>query len=829
MKKRDMKYYIKIWTLLSIIQFILLSCSDETMVGSGDSGEDIGINIGTRSVLFPDNPDDKISGLRIMAFDTKWHLIQRNRYYSTTELNSNLLFQINNGTYDFVIIANEPRDGVINTSLDQVNSLTDLDNIQLSASAFNDNTDIPMMNSTPNVEVLTDNRGVLISGVNYHTWEITLQRLATRFDLLLYSNTGAASDFTGLTFTNLPNYVPLMGGNYDGTQAVTRTYTVAGNPSYFQPATVSGAAWAIKVSRVILPSNQFSPANQADRAAVLKIQMTGGGLNPQCLLGMNEASNDYTLPHNKNFQITAKVEYPVQVNVGVTDWGLVNLNGTIYNKRHLNVSALTATVTNINMARIYFYSSESNVNVVSTGYVGSTGSTTFHVDDVFKSLSGTSATSLHYSSGTSIGYIDIDLKNPYITSGQTYRIFLDANGLRRELTVTTGSRTSVTWSNIRFAGTFHRWNQVGERPIYGTDDAGNWTATVEYPAGQTNFVVLSSQKSLDPSLGTDNPGDAETFKVINGTSTVSGTGPIYFRVGMSGTLAAATSNPRYARIKVTSSTLGTSYMYVRQGEAADYVMRPQDSGGSGESWGSPNPRPKASKVANFNLTDPQRAIGKVDRGNQGYTFTSYPSQGGYYFQWYGTPAWSPLQSPPPNWNGSSAPGYWSSYPKWETCPPGYHRPDDGSTSGPVDEYLPDVITNSEARQSLWLNPQIGITNNTDNSVYGYYADGFFERHKITGLTSDGNFLPNFYTGSGTEVAFVGTLLYNPATYASIFMPSALSYELDGTKYVGKNGTYWTSSTSGLVNAQFISMHNTVTHFVQPAAAIYGRSVRCVAN
>ncbi len=829
MRKRRMKYSIRIWTLLSGMALALLACSDETLIDSADSGEDTDINIGTRAILFPGNPDETVSGLRIMAFDTKYHLIQRNRYYSPAELSSNLLYKINNGTYDFVIIANEPRDGIVNTSLDQVNSLTDLDNIQLSASAFNDNTDIPMINTTNNVEVLTGNRGVLISGVSHTVWEITLRRLATRFDLLLYSNTGAASDMTGLTFTNLPDFVPLMGGEYNGPQTVTRAYTVAGNPSYFQPATVPGAAWAVKIGRIILPSNQFSPANEADRAAVLKVQMAGDGLNPQCLLGMDEANNDYTLPHNKNFQITAKLEYPVQVNIGVTDWGVVNLNGTIYSKRVLNVSALTASVSNINMARIYFFSTETNVSVVSTGYIGSTGTTAFHVDDVFKSLSGTSATNLHYSSGTYAGYIDIDLKDANPTSSQTYRIYLDANGLRREITVNTGNRTSVTWTEPRFVGTFHRWNQVGERPVYSTDDAGNWTATVEYPSGQTGFVVLSAQKSLDPGLGTDSPGDAESFKVVNGTSSVSGTGAIYFRVGLSSTLTSATSAPRYARVKVVSSVRGTSYIYVRQGEAADYVMRPQDTGGSGQSWGSPNPRPKAAKLTNFNLTDPQKVIGKVNRGYQGYMFTTYPSQCGYLFQWFATPAWSPAQASPADWNTQGAPGYWSANTTWETCPPGYHRPNDGSTSVAVDPTLSDAVTNSEIRQSLWLNPIVGDAFTSDNSIYGYYADGFFERHKIADFTYPNNSVnKNFSSGSGADIAFAGVVQYNPNTFASVFLPASPRYEWNGSGFGSIAGSFWTTSAN-LQNALCFNVYEGGIYTTSPAVVTYGRNIRCVAN
>ena len=104
-----------------------------------------------------------------------------------------------------------------------------------------------------------------------------------------------------------------------------------------------------------------------------------------------------------------------------------------------------------------------------------------------------------------------------------------------------------------------------------------------------NFIVLSSTPSFDPNVGTDNPGVAEHYKVLpnkykgeNGTY-VEGRGRIYFRMGVTGKNTGTT--PRYAKVKIQwyggrygtgddELWYNTEYMYIRQGEADDYIMRP---------------------------------------------------------------------------------------------------------------------------------------------------------------------------------------------------------------------------------------------------------------
>jgi hypothetical protein len=154
-------------------------------------------------------------------------------------------------------------------------------------------------------------------------------------------------------------------------------------------------------------------------------------------------------------------------------------------------------------------------------------------------------------------------------------------------------------------------------------------------------------------------------------------------------------------------------------------------------------------------------------------FTEYPSQAGYFFQWNLGAAPHHRAFHPVNPTGSITgyPTYLSG--AWnialEPFPIGYRHPNDAQGN----------VVNSEFRQSLYATPANDAHTVISNSVHGFYADGFFDRLSVTasacGIASSAvSFFPspNLHAIENTKVAYTGMIIYNPTTFASIFLPAA---------------------------------------------------------
>lgn len=769
----------------------MLSCTQEMGVQPDKilPGEGSSIQIVTRAALFTDEPDDKISSLRIIAFDknpTQNKVL--NAYYPETDLSATISFTMVSGTYDFVLIANEPASGAIHDALEGITRWDNLANISFPASLFEVDRNIPMMLNQPDVTILTDNGGLQIEGVTASTWEPALRRMAAKFDIVLKSTTDLDSNFGGITFYNLPDNVPLM-GNYSGSHTTSRTYSVSVNPQYFENTTVAGYAWAKKIKRIIIPSNNFDPHNDLDRAIGFTVEMNKGA-NPGCIFGIDQDNSYYTIPFNTHFKVDATVSFPLKVNVDIADWGQTNVNGNTTDRK-LNVSATTVSITDRSQMRVYFYSNQPSVSVETTGYSGTTGSSTFTVNNIFQGLAGASAANFSYDPATGQGYMDISYNmatgSLLANTQYAHRIYLNAGGLKREITVntrTTGSPPSIDW-----VGTFHRWNQTGERIIYSNHTGGAWSVSVV----QGNFVVLSTSRSLDPKLGTDEWDDPEKYQVTDGSTSVSGTGKIYFRVGLTGKLASATATPRYALLKLTySNNAQTAYIYVRQGEAADVVG--------------------TAKWTVFNLSDPSRGAGgsnftdhslftpRASAATAGI-FADYPTQVGYMFLWnlYNGTAGNNRAIHPTNPTGDITgypighnPATWND--NYDPCPAGYRHPSSAETAALI-----------------------------PNTLYGYYADGFFDRGVMTTVN-----VMTVRGKLGHQFSTVGRLFYEPSTNASIFLPIAGNRISGGNLLSGfqADGCYTTSEASGNAISLHFNGSSTITNSTSFSKA-RAYSVRCV--
>lgn len=442
MKNRYMKLRLLVSiVLVAVISAAFYSCTKETPLSESGSQTPTTFKVGSRALNASD-PDDRISKLRIMAFDKSSGNIKSNKLYTdlpdvnpiTHTMNTSITHTMNTGIYDFVFIANEP--ATVSSSLEGIVRMGKLSDIVLAASNFTADDDIPMYSRYDNVAVLPDNAGISVNGdATQSTWAVTLDRLGIKFSVTLTADYVPSGTLTGITFSNLPEGVVLTGGNYAGSWSETNNRTVPG--ASFEELndtelTAAGALWGMKVSeatRIILPADIFTPAETKANAVLLTVNFSDD--NPRTgVLGYNPQSNDYTLPNNHHYSVSFKLEREsTEVYVSAEDWTTVGADGDILN-RTLNVSAVKATIsaTDNPPARIYFNSNQSSVNLDEDGEDPS-GSEK-KIDTFLQNL----ASNFIYDSENGTGHV-ILIPKENAERGK-YKIYLNAGGLRREIEVT---------------------------------------------------------------------------------------------------------------------------------------------------------------------------------------------------------------------------------------------------------------------------------------------------------------------------------------------------------------------------------------------------------
>ena len=398
-----------------------------------------------------------------------------------------------------------------------------------------------------------------------------------------------------------------------------------------------------------------------------------------------------------------------------------------------------------------------------------------------------------------------------------------------------GNIISVT----SYIGAFWKHDQIGERIIKVNAGSyiGPWTATVTWLDSKWNSaagdgVVLALGGTADPGVtwaSGENPGDAENYPVAGNTYTISGdvaqNQDIIFRIGLQKPFTAydeVTNPARYAVILLTytwSTNTRIQKIFLRQGEGADFIMTKFDPIGA-----TPNSRPLAVKIAPRNLTAAtlNAQVGFNGTGANPGKFTDFPTQAGAYFQWAKPVSNTRLRwAYDPNtasvtsiWDNTAPPttAFWDNLKgDNETCPDGYRRPNDGHTNIATT----GTVALSEIRQSLWFNPQNAGVSNTENSVWGYYADGFFDRRWVT-YPSGVSGSVNSTVAAGTKnVAYVGRLFFSPGTATlpnqSVFIPAAGYRYAAGTGSLSLNGTealYHLTAFSGTTTLYRIRLTNT---------------------
>jgi hypothetical protein len=217
-------------------------------------------------------------------------------------------------------------------------------------------------------------------------------------------------------------------------------------------------------------------------------------------------------------------------------------------------------------------------------------------------------------------------------------------------------------------------------------------------------------------------------------------------------------------------------------------------------------------------------------------FTDYPTQAGALFQWINTfnprYAWAPVGTVS-GWDYVNPHFWWTNYgATHESCPQGYRRPTDGPTNDAAVMMYASRMKLSEMRQSLYEQPQIWDIISNDNSAWGYYADGFFDRREINNFSygEDGT-TRTAVAWTSSSVAHIGRVFFNKYNNASLFFPiSGYRFENDGRLMeAGESGSYWSSSSPSVGDEEDAWYMRISSELVRQRYGIrvFGFSVRCV--
>ena len=368
-----------------------------------------------------------------------------------------------------------------------------------------------------------------------------------------------------------------------------------------------------------------------------------------------------------------------------------------------------------------------------------------------------------------------------------------------------------------FVGAFWKANQTGERlirivrPTTSPVDAidGQWTAVALIG---NSFIKLDKQPSLDagvwspggPAIDGNDLGFDALHSVMGTATSVFGTmgvsplsQEIYFRIGLRSDFQPTLVDPvRYGMVLLAAKGGAVlQRIFIRQGEEADNVSEitaPTDY--ADVKWMPYN-------VGNF--------FNKTQYGNP-YGLVAYPSQAGYLYQWE-----NPLLNAFPPTGLISISSSVIGIPIENPCPAGYVLPS-GELNG---------TSEIESLKTAW-----GTGAPTDiRLAWGYYADGFFDR-RAPGTSEFGVAVSVVATGS--DVAFMGQLVYNPSTIASLFIPSAgnrFPTEQD-TYGGGETGRYWSRTldiNTGNATAFFLNTLRISNLVLNNSGTMNALSLRCV--
>ncbi|MDR2585954.1 MAG: BACON domain-containing protein [Prevotellaceae bacterium] len=377
-----------------------------------------------------------------------------------------------------------------------------------------------------------------------------------------------------------------------------------------------------------------------------------------------------------------------------------------------------------------------------------------------------------------------------------------------------------------YVGAYWRATETGERIIRIaniTDPAhiGKWKASVlwmDATKWAADDIVLDTDlldaasladRGIDFSsvIAKASISNAEDYQLLGTAQTVNGNvasgGDILFRIGIKSTFTAFNSPnnaARYAVVLLSYNLDGLpkhQKIFIRQGHGMGLIH----SGTSSYQYYYINPYNTGS-YSNFTL------YGGFNK------MVDYPTKAGYFYQWgYGTPS-TPVSYPPQDPIIS---------PAWIVGEDPYNRAH-GSEATPF-----FVCTSTPNRGDMIGTSIFSSISSADanmDHVFGFYADGFFDRSMIvTSVTGE----PLSTVSAGNDdVAYRGRLFFNTVTHASLFFPAAgFRSSADGTLHnAGSSGWYLSRNFDGATNAYYMLL-NSSTFSVESSLRSNGYSIRCV--
>ena len=668
------------------------------------------------------------------------------------------------------------------------------------------------------------------------------------------------------------------------------TLSGTASPGYILAPNTPGnptANYIVRYDRIILPELLFDPTGTAGNALQLSLFFDHelGAKRHTAILAIPNpifSAAGYTLPRNTWLHTDAVIDdiAGLQIATRVVPWNHSNLNFIFDIENYLRVNKTSF---------LFPYTAGNDTLKIETTLAG--GWTI--VNNSASAWLTPSPGAADTSPGVTASTVTLTAAANNTSSPRSGTFTVKAGDMEKTITVTQqfdiatipGAGTPLPNT---YVGAFWRAGETGERIIRITNvsgaNTGDWMTSVAWMDDRwaTGDIVLSTAPSADLNLGwigneslvadMSNPANDALYSVAGSAQSVGGNvasgGEIFFRIGLKSKFSASTqyaSNPaypytteypaRYAIVLLSYNLNGTprhQKIYLRQGEDPDYLMRPEDFHSDGVTgWGSPDPRPDAVRFSPYNLTDPLETFNR-DIGYRGAGFTHFPTQAGAFFQWannsgtYTRYAWDAFTpgAPGGTWNNSYPYGYWTDasnlHAIHETCPAGYslsngatvnfRRPNDGATNA-NNPMADGYVSGSEMRQSLSLEPLTGVgTINPKNIVWGYYADGFFDRRQIDNALGNYSAPASVVSVADHNIAYHGQLFYNPATGASLFFPAGgLRNFSNGTlTNAGEYGTYWSSSsTASFANWDLHVISGSVSH--NGISRESGLAVRCVVD
>lgn len=279
----------------------LLWCSGCTKEQSFSENEEqkivnLSMNLATRS----GTGDAEIKNVRIIAFDSYNGGLVYNERIDNPSSNP-ITIQLLSGVRDIYVITNEPAGQ--SSRLANVRNLIELKEVRM-----------PIEDLKQGETFVTFGqalRQTIHSKGASNRVEVLNRRLAIKVDLTV--NGKGFTQTNNVSFTNLPDAVPLFEDDYESVQK--KTITADLTDTGISPA---GYIWS-KTATIVLPSYLFTPPSDEDKAARVEFMLGSGVIS--AAIGHDVLAEEYTLHRNTIYALAAEIGPDnLVINASVRNW-----------------------------------------------------------------------------------------------------------------------------------------------------------------------------------------------------------------------------------------------------------------------------------------------------------------------------------------------------------------------------------------------------------------------------------------------------------------------------------------------------------------------------